>query len=98
MLQQCSARDVNLRVIFLVFGGLIAAIAIAVTVTGTFPFRVCRFFIVNIGRRIWRCSVFTLFFHLEQLKKTKEEMSEKSKKFREFARISSFLKKQPGQA
>jgi hypothetical protein len=85
MLQQCSARDVNLRGIFLVFGGLIVA-----AITRPFPSRVCRFFIVIIGRRLWRCSVFTSLLLLEQLKKAKEEMSENLKNFRESAKINSF--------
>jgi hypothetical protein len=80
MLQQCSARDVNLWEILLVFGGLIAAAVIIVADARPFPSRVCRFFIVIIGRRLWRCNVFTpLLLLLEQLKKAKEEMSEKAK-------------------
>jgi hypothetical protein len=94
MLQQCSSRDVNLRGIFLVFGGLIGAAAIVVAVARTFPVRVCGIFIfIIIGRRPWRRSVFTPLLLCEQLKKAKKEMLEIPKKFREFARISSISKK-----
>jgi hypothetical protein len=80
MLQQCSSRDVNLRGIFLVFGGLIGAAALVVAVARTFPVRVCGFFIFIITRRrLWWRSVLTPLLLFEQLKKSKEEISEKSK-------------------
>jgi hypothetical protein len=94
MFQQCLARDVNLRGIFLVFGGLISVAAIVAAVARTFPVRVCRSFnFIIIGRRLWWCSVFTPLLLFKQLKKAMEEMPEKMKKFRKFARISSFSKK-----
>jgi hypothetical protein len=80
MFQQYLARDVNLRGIFFMFGGLINVAAIVAAIARTFPVRVCRFFIFIIfGRRLWRCSAFSSLLFLDQLKEQRKRSKKKQK-------------------